>query len=72
MGAPKHWGRVLGHLCILFLTAAAPGSAGDEDGELFSALQGPRMHSLGLATAIQLKKPESLRHLQVVVVLLIS
>jgi len=50
---------------------AAIGLAGDEDGELCSAPQMPRMHSLGLATAIQLKKPDSLGHFQVLVVLLV-
>ena len=70
VGAPKHLGRALGCLCIPFLTAAATGSSGDEDGQLCSAPQVPRTHSLGLAAAIQLKKPDSLRHLQVLVVLI--
>ena len=38
MGAPKHW-DALQHLCMRFLTAAAPGSAGEEVRELRSAPQ---------------------------------
>ena len=38
MPAPKHWDPWQ-HLCIPFLTAAATGYAGHEDGELCSAPQ---------------------------------
>ncbi|KAK4826233.1 hypothetical protein QYF61_006274 [Mycteria americana] len=46
------------------------GEGGDEDGKLCSAPQ--EGISFGLATAIQLKRPDSLGHLQGLVVLLIS
>lgn len=57
------------HLCIPFLTAGAPGSAADDNSKLLQ--HSSKRHSISLSTAIQLKRPFSFGHFQVLVALLI-